>query len=101
MEAPRFDTILDIDHIGYVINPNTGYMVKLNAVEGAAKFYYLKSWRIRLDALQQVASYQDTGGNTPIPTTALRSHYPDDKSVYKPKYSMRYEEYLASRENLV
>lgn len=97
MEALRFDTILDIDHIGYVIHPTLQRPIRLTAQESSAKFYYIKIWRNRLESLRQVASYKDTGNATPTPTSRFPAHYPQNPGTYKPNWPMRYEEYLAQR----
>jgi hypothetical protein len=100
VEYLRFDTILDIDHTGYVIHPTLQRPIKLTAQESSAKYYYIKVWRNRLESLRQVAAYKDTGNATPIPTSRFPSCYPLNQGTYKPSWPMRYEEYLSQREAL-
>lgn len=96
-DTSRFDTVADVNNIGYVVHPTYQNKVFLSKDESKAKSEYLVSWRGRLNSLKQSAVYDDTGDECEIPTGKFCSSYPDDKTVYKPKYAMRYEEYLAAR----
>jgi hypothetical protein len=98
--AGRFDTILDVDNIAYVIHPKTGQKVWLTPASAGAKFRYLASWRGRLQSLISAAAFNVSEADS-TPTGVIGDQRPwydrnDNKKSYTPRYPSRYEEYLKS-----
>lgn len=100
LASVRFDTILDIDNISYVINPRNGRKIPLSPSEARAKHRYIQDWRGRHQALVDSAQF------TPSPFEPSTGNFGDQRpwyhridngKAYKPTYSPRYEEYLTSR----
>jgi len=87
---------LDPDNCGYVIDWRTSTKVALSTAEANAKAEYLESWELRMISLRQAAGLRPKRER--LDFKFRNSKDPIGPMVtYKPRHTMRYEEWLAMR----